>query len=58
MMRATNCPDLKEYYTRYCILLRKVVRRAKAKCYEGMIVNASNKSKEVWKIIKSENGGE
>jgi hypothetical protein len=40
MMRATNYPDLKEYYTRYCRLLRKVIRRAKAKYYEGMIMNA------------------
>jgi hypothetical protein len=37
-------------------LLRKVIRRAKAKYYEGLIRSASNKSKEVWKIIKRENG--
>jgi hypothetical protein len=39
-------------------LLRKVIRKAKAKYYEGMILNASNESKEVWEIIKRENGGE
>jgi hypothetical protein len=58
MVRATNYPDLKEYYIRYCRLLRKVIRRAKAKYYEGMIMNASNKSKEVWKIIMRENSEE
>jgi hypothetical protein len=58
MMSATNYLDLKEYYTRYCRLLRKVIRRTKAKYYEGMIMNASNKSKEAWKIIKRENSGE
>jgi hypothetical protein len=31
MMRATNYTDLKKYYTRYRRLLRKVIRRAKAK---------------------------
>jgi hypothetical protein len=58
MMRATNYPHLKEDYTRYCTLLRKVIRRAKAKYYEGMIMAASNKSKESWKIIKRENDRE
>jgi hypothetical protein len=58
MMRATNYPDLKEYYTRYCRLLRKLIRRAKAIYYNGMIINSSNKSKEVREIIKRESGGE
>lgn len=58
MMRDSNYPGLKEYYTRYCTLLRKVIRRAKVKYYEGMIMNASNRSKEAWKIIKRENGRE
>lgn len=57
-MRDSNYPGLKEYYTRYCTLLRKVIRRAKVKYYEGMIMNASNRSKEAWKIIKRENGRE
>jgi hypothetical protein len=52
MIRVTNYPDLKEYYTSYCRLLRKVIRRAKANYHEGVIINASNKSREVWKIIK------
>jgi hypothetical protein len=40
------------------MLLRKVIRRAKVTYYEGIIMAASNKSKESWKIIKKENGKE
>jgi hypothetical protein len=39
-------------------LLRKVIRKAKAKYYEGLIMTASNKTKESWKIINRENGKE
>jgi hypothetical protein len=58
MFRSTNHSGLKENYTRYCTLLRKVIRRAKALYYEGIIMVASNQSKESWKIIKRENGRE
>jgi exonuclease III len=32
------------------------MKRAKAIYYEGLVLASSNKSKESWKIIKSENG--
>jgi hypothetical protein len=58
MLRCTNYPGLKEYYTRYCMLLKKFIRKPKALYYEGLILVSSNKSKESWKIIKDESGRE
>jgi hypothetical protein len=56
MSRATNHSRLKEYYTRYCTLLRKVIRRAKAMYYEQMLTVSTNKTKVSRKIINNEIG--
>jgi hypothetical protein len=57
MSRATNHSRLREYYTRFCTLLRKVIRRAKAMYYEEMLTVSTNKIKMSWKIISNEIGG-
>jgi hypothetical protein len=56
MSRITSHSKLKEYYTRYCSLLRKVIRKAKEMYYNEMLTASTNKSKASWKIINNEMG--
>jgi hypothetical protein len=58
MFRTINHPRLEENYTRYCTLLRKVIRRAKAMYYDEIIMVSTSKSKVSWKIINNEIGQE
>jgi hypothetical protein len=58
MSRSSTDPRLKEYHARYCTLLRKVIRRARAMFYDEMIAASTNKTKVSWNIMKSEIGRE
>jgi hypothetical protein len=50
-----NCPIIKTYYTQYCIILRKVIRKAKQNYY-NLLLSAENKPKTIWSIIKNKSG--
>jgi predicted acetyltransferase len=53
----TNGNDLlKLYYKSYCKVLKKVIREAKRRYFNRLIISADNKAKATWKIIKSETG--
>jgi hypothetical protein len=56
MSKITNCLKFKEYYVRYCALLRKVIRKAKEMYYNEMLTSSTNKPKTAWKIIDKEIG--
>jgi hypothetical protein len=56
MSRVTSHPKLKEYYTRYCSILRRVISEAKEMYYNEMLTDPSNKSQVSWKIINNEIG--
>jgi hypothetical protein len=56
LLKLSNCPATKEYYSRYCIILRKVIRKAKQMYYKSLIMSSENKSKTAWNIIKIESG--
>jgi hypothetical protein len=52
--KSSNCPAAKEYYSQYCITLRKVIREAKQMYYSSLLMTSENKSRTVWNIIKTE----
>jgi hypothetical protein len=54
--KITISSKFKEYYVRYCILLRIVFRKAKEIYYNEMLTSSTNKSKMSWKIINNEIG--
>ncbi|PNF35250.1 hypothetical protein B7P43_G06859, partial [Cryptotermes secundus] len=56
MCRATSHPQLKEYYTRYCAILKRVISKAKELYYNKLLSECTNKSKVSWKIINNEVG--
>jgi hypothetical protein len=39
---------------RYCVILRKVIRKAKWRYYNNLITSLANKLKTTWTIIKNE----
>jgi exonuclease III len=47
---------LKHYYKLYCLILKKVIREAKRRYFNNLIISADNKAKTTWKIIRSETG--
>jgi len=51
-----NNPQLKEYYKRYCAILRKVINLAKQLYYDKQIELSSNRVKTKQKIIKDITG--
>jgi hypothetical protein len=56
LSKNSNSCKIKAYCTQYCIVLRKIVRKAKQMCYSQLLVSSNNKSKTPWNIIKSETG--
>jgi len=56
MYRHLNNPQLKEYYKRYCAILRKVINLAKKLYYDKQIELSFNRVKTTWKIIKDITG--
>jgi hypothetical protein len=45
LLKLSSCPATKEYYSRYCSILRKVIRKVKQKYYSSLIMSSENKSK-------------
>ncbi|PNF21344.1 hypothetical protein B7P43_G18383 [Cryptotermes secundus] len=56
MSSVTSCPKLKEYYTRYCSILRKVIYKAKEMYYNDLLTKSTNKSNVSWEIINNKMG--
>lgn len=54
--RVTRYPKIKEYYARYCSILRTVISKAKEMYYNEMLTDSTNKSQVSWKIINNEIG--
>jgi hypothetical protein len=47
---------LKDYYSKYCKILNKVIVLAKKMAYDNYIRKSHNKLNSTWKIINSETG--
>jgi hypothetical protein len=47
---------LKDHYSKYCKILKKVIVAAKKMAYDDFISKSHNKLKSTWKIIQSETG--
>jgi len=56
MYRHSNNTQLKEYYKRYCTILKKVINLANKLYYDEQIEFSSNRVKSIWKIIKDITG--
>jgi len=56
MYRHSNNPQIKEYYKRYCAILRKVINLAKKLYYDKQTEFSSNRVKTTMKIIKDITG--
>jgi hypothetical protein len=52
----SNNPQVKEYYKKYCAILKKVMTDAKKLYYNKHIELSSNRVKTTWKIIKNITG--
>lgn len=51
-----NCSKFKAYYTQYCTILRKIIRRATEMYYSDLLALSDDKFRTSWNIIKSESG--
>jgi hypothetical protein len=51
-----NNNDPKAHYTKYCKILRKLIKEAKKERYFRLIAKYDNKMKTAWNIIKKETG--
>jgi hypothetical protein len=47
---------LKDHYSKYCKILKKVIVAAKKMAYDDFISKSHNKLKSTWKIISPETG--
>jgi hypothetical protein len=56
LVKANNDEKLKNYYLRYSKILSKIIKVAKKPCYENKIIQAHNKIKATWNVIKSDMG--
>jgi len=56
MSKTTNCSKIKVRYIQYCIVLQKVIRKAKEIYYNELLSSSTNKSKTSWNIISNEIG--
>ncbi|PNF31115.1 hypothetical protein B7P43_G15693 [Cryptotermes secundus] len=54
--RVTHHIKIREYYSCYCSILRRVIRKAKEMYYNEMLMKSTNKSEMSWKIINNEIG--
>ena len=51
--RHNKDPGFKQYYKKYCKTLRLLITACKKKYYDTLISKSSNKTKTMWKIVKS-----
>jgi len=54
LCKITNNYNLKLYYKKYCLILTKVICKAKKLYYNNIILRSKNKMKSTWKIISNE----
>jgi hypothetical protein len=54
LCKITNNYNLKLYYKKYCLILTKVIHKAKKLYYNNIILRSKNKMKSTWKIINNE----
>jgi hypothetical protein len=54
--RTSENHQVKEYYKKYCEILKKVLTEAKKSFYNKQIESSSKKVKTTWKIIKESTG--
>jgi hypothetical protein len=54
--RNTNNPPKKDYYKKYCTILKKVIKEAKKLYYNTLIKTSANKTKTTWNIIRENTG--
>ena len=54
--RNSKNPKSKELYKLYCKLLTNIIKEAKILQYEKQISTSHNKTRTIWKIVKSETG--
>ena len=56
MSKTTKCSKIRVHCTQYCIVLWKVIRKAKEMYYNELLSSSTNKSKMSWNIINNEIG--
>jgi hypothetical protein len=56
LCKIINTDNLKQYYKKYCRILRKIIRSAKKLYYNNIIFRSKNGIKSTWKIINNECG--
>lgn len=56
LCQVTNDLNLKTYFKKYKKILKKVIYEAKSKYNRDYIINAGNKGKAIWEIVKRETG--
>jgi len=54
LCRSTKDSKLNNYYKKYCRNLSDVIKTAKERYYNKLLINSNNKSKTSWHIIQSE----
>jgi len=52
----SNDPTAKAHYTKYCRILKKVIKEVKKQFYDRIIAKSDNKIKTTWNNIKNETG--
>ena len=53
LCRCTKDPKLNNHYKKYCRILSDVIKTAKKRYYNNLLLTSNNKSKTSWHIIKS-----
>ena len=53
LCRSTNDPTLNTYYEKYCRILSEVIKLAKKRHYNKLLLSSTNKSKTSWYIVNS-----
>jgi hypothetical protein len=56
LYRNTNNHQIKNYYKKYCAILKKVITEAKTIHFNNQIKTSSNEVSKAWKIITDSNG--
>ena len=53
LCRSTKDPKLNTYYKKYCKILSDVIKTAKTRHYNNLLISSNNKAKTSWQIIES-----
>jgi hypothetical protein len=52
LSKHSNDSEVKTYYKKYCIILRKVICEAKTLYYNQLIETSNNRNKTAWNIVR------